>query len=41
LKLLGLLPDQYPLLLELREDPELEHPIAEAKRTIDELAALI
>ena len=41
LKLLGSLPDQYPLLLELREDPELEHPIAEAKRTIDELAALI
>jgi sugar phosphate isomerase/epimerase len=41
LKLLGSLPDQYPLLLELREDPNVEHPIAEAKRTIDELATLI
>ena len=41
LKLLGSLPDQYPLLLELREDPDLEHPITEAKRTIDELATLI
>jgi sugar phosphate isomerase/epimerase len=41
LKLLGSLPDQYPLVLELREDPDLEHPITEAKRTIDELATLI
>jgi sugar phosphate isomerase/epimerase len=41
LKLLGSLPDQYPLLLELREDPDVDHPIAEAKRTIDELATLI
>jgi sugar phosphate isomerase/epimerase len=41
LKLLGSLPDQYPLLLELREDPGLEHPVEEAKRTIDELAKLI
>lgn len=30
-------PEQYPLLLELREPPDEEHPIREAKRAADEL----
>jgi sugar phosphate isomerase/epimerase len=29
--------DQYPLLLELREEAEMEHPVREAKRALDEL----
>jgi sugar phosphate isomerase/epimerase len=29
--------EQYPLLLELREPPDMEHPIEEAKRKADEL----
>lgn len=30
-------PDQYPLLLELKEPAEMEHPIDEAKRAADDL----
>jgi sugar phosphate isomerase/epimerase len=33
-------PGQYPLLLELKEVPELENPLAEVTRTFDELEAL-
>ncbi|HEY7210515.1 MAG TPA: sugar phosphate isomerase/epimerase family protein [Bryobacteraceae bacterium] len=29
--------DQYPLLLELREEAEMEYPVREAKRALDEL----
>jgi sugar phosphate isomerase/epimerase len=32
--------NQYPLLLELREPPDIEHPIEHAKRTADQLLAL-
>ncbi len=32
-------PEQYPLLLELKEPAEMEHPIEEAKRAADELLA--
>jgi sugar phosphate isomerase/epimerase len=32
--------DQYPLLLELREVPEMEHPFDEINRVFDELEAL-
>jgi sugar phosphate isomerase/epimerase len=37
MKLLASRPDQYPLLLELREMPDLAHPLEEAKRVADEL----
>jgi sugar phosphate isomerase/epimerase len=37
MRLLARRQDQYPLLLELREVPDMAHPIDEAKRTIDEL----
>lgn len=37
MELLGSLPEQYPLLLELREPPSLAHPVAEAKRAMDQL----
>ena len=33
-------PDQYPVLLELKEPPKLEHPIEEAMRAFDKLEAL-
>ena len=37
MQLLASKPEQYPLLLELREQPNMEHPIREARRTADEL----
>lgn len=37
MQLLAARPDQYPLLLELREPPHMEHPIEEAKRAAEEL----
>lgn len=39
MRLLGSCRDQYPLLLELKEPPGMEHPVEHAKRAIDELAA--
>jgi sugar phosphate isomerase/epimerase len=41
MKVLGPRRDQYPLVLELREDPDIERPIEEAKRILDELSNLI
>ena len=41
MKLLGSRKDQYPLILELREDSSVERPIEEAKRILDELTKLI
>ncbi len=38
--LLASRPEQYPLLLELKELPDQEHPIADARRAMDELAEL-
>ncbi len=38
MRLLGSRPEQYPLLLELREPPGMEQPIAEARRSFDEIA---
>jgi sugar phosphate isomerase/epimerase len=38
MQLLGSRPEQYPLLLELREPPAREHIIEEARRAMDELA---
>jgi sugar phosphate isomerase/epimerase len=40
MELLKSRPDQYPLLLELREVPEMEHPIDELVRVFDSLEAL-
>jgi sugar phosphate isomerase/epimerase len=40
MELLRSRPDQYPLLLELREVPEMENPIAEAARIFDTLESL-
>lgn len=37
MRLLAGRPNQYPLLLELREVPDMAHPIEEAKRAMDEL----
>lgn len=37
MQLLGSRPDQYPLLLELREPSGVEHPIEEAKKSLDSL----
>jgi hypothetical protein len=37
MKLLRSRADQYPLLLELREPPGMEHPIDEARRAIEKL----
>lgn len=37
MRLLGSRPNQYPLLLELREWPNHEHPIEEAKKAVDGL----
>ena len=39
MRLLSSRPGQYPLLLELKEPAGLEHPIKEAKRSMDELAS--
>ncbi len=41
MRLLGSRPDQYPLMLELREQADLERPIKEAKRNSDELTAYL
>jgi sugar phosphate isomerase/epimerase len=38
MQLLRSRPDQYPLLLELREPTAREHPVEEARRAMDELA---
>ncbi len=38
MQLLGTRPDQYPILLELRESPDIERPILEAKRSLDEIS---
>ncbi len=40
MQLLRSRPDQYPLLLELREVPEMENPVAEAAKVLDQLEAL-
>jgi len=40
MELLRSRPGQYPLLLELREVPEMEHPIDEAARVFDNLEAM-
>jgi hypothetical protein len=37
MRLLGSRPDQYPLLLELREPPGREYPIEEARQAMNEL----
>ncbi len=39
MRLLRSRPDQYPLLLELKEPAGMEHPVEEAKRSADELIA--
>jgi sugar phosphate isomerase/epimerase len=39
MQLLAAHPDQYPLLLELREPSEMERPIEQAKRAADGLLA--
>lgn len=41
MRVLGSRTEQYPLILELREDPGVERPIEEAKRILDELTRLI
>lgn len=41
MRLLASRPDQYPLLLELRELPEQEHPVGDARQSMDELVALL
>jgi sugar phosphate isomerase/epimerase len=41
IRLLASRPDQYPLLLELRELPEQEHPVGDARQSMDELVALL
>ncbi len=41
MRLLASRPDQYPLLLELRELPEQEHPVEDARQSMDELVALL
>ena len=41
MRLLASRPDQYPLLLELREPAEMAYPAAEAKANIDKLAAYL
>jgi sugar phosphate isomerase/epimerase len=40
MELLRSRPDQYPLMLELREVPEMEHPIDEVLKVFDNLEAL-
>ncbi len=40
MKMLASRPEQYPLLLELNERPEIEHPLEAAKRIADRLVAL-
>ena len=40
MELLNSRPGQYPLLLELREVPEMEHPIDEVAKVFDNLEAL-
>ncbi len=37
MRLLGSCPGQYPLLLELKEPPGMDHPIEHAKRAMEEL----
>jgi sugar phosphate isomerase/epimerase len=37
MRILGSRPDQYPILLELREPAGMERPIIEAKRSLDEI----
>lgn len=41
MRLLASRPDQYPLLLELRELPEQEHPVGDARQSMDGLVALL
>jgi sugar phosphate isomerase/epimerase len=41
MRTLGSRPAQYPLVLELREQPGLEHPVARAKRIADDLEKLL
>jgi sugar phosphate isomerase/epimerase len=38
--LLASRPDQFPLMLELKEEPDMEHPIAESRRAMDRLTKL-
>jgi sugar phosphate isomerase/epimerase len=41
MRLLASRPEDYPLLLELREPAEMEQPVREAKRSLDDLAKLL
>ena len=41
MQLLGSRASQYPVMLELREPPEMQHPVAEAKESIDKLSAYL
>ena len=41
IRLLGTCPNQYPLLLELREPPNMDLPLAEAKRSIEQLTGYL
>ena len=41
MRLLGSRPEQYPLMLELREQADLERPMQEAKRNSDELTTYL
>jgi sugar phosphate isomerase/epimerase len=38
MRLLASREEQFPLMLELREEPEMEHPVREARRVFEELA---
>ncbi len=38
MRLIGSRPDQYPILLELREPEGMERPVQEAKRSVDEIS---
>lgn len=40
IRLLASRPEQYPLLLELKEVPDREHPVSDARQAMDELAEL-
>jgi hypothetical protein len=40
MELLASRPDQYPLLLELKEDPEMEKPLEHVKKIFEELEKL-
>ena len=41
MQLFGSRPDQYPLMLELKEVPEMEHPLDRANEVFDRLEDLL